>query len=570
MSSTPCAPSSLTKNTILGSSNYEPRAKNHSKPQRFKIVGNILIDSTMSQLNPMVNLPTSLSNSSSGRSTSSSNSTTNDRFETSSNQIGNIHAIYQESKFAPKNVNQVLRFQSFYVESIDESNLEQVRLRKNTILLYLQDNTFEIIEPRTQNSGIPQGIFLKRTKLFKEQQPPHHSSESENPKIPCTNTPSIPYCAQDLYIGFDFPIFGRFFKLYDCDQFTRDFYTKEFGINVGKKIEIPKDDYTLTREQVTRLCGGEHDHFYGKKTYALKTYMEAALGNPIRSRLQSEKKRKFLANSRKVLCFYCEHDMRDQLYGDLMQYTLDFFLEDDTIEIKEILKANSGRDPFPLLLRRSRLLKNWRLHLMDEQDRGVEEPTCRESYYNEEDLFVGASINVFGREMKLVDADSYTRDYYQVTWGKILLDAQYTKMDKIEFKKPEPPPYNGYGTEEDSLGSCNSLLPKPPRKDFIKMAEFDRKLLRFQAKMISTRKEQLQRRFIFTYYLMDDTISIYEPEQRNSGMVCGKFLERGTYKTPEGERFSLKDFYLGAQVSFNGYRFEIIECDEYTKKFLAA
>ena len=35
------------------------------------------------------------------------------------------------------------------------------------------------------------------------------------------------------------------------------------------------------------------------------------------------------------------------------------------------------------------------------------------------------------------------------------------------------PPYTGYGTEEDSLGSVFSLNHKPPIKDHIKMFEKD-------------------------------------------------------------------------------------------------
>ena len=38
--------------------------------------------------------------------------------------------------------------------------------------------------------------------------------------------------------------------------------------------------------------------------------------------------------------------------------------------------------------------------------------------------------------------------------------------------------------------------------------------------------------FVIKYYLEDDTIAIFELPQRNSGMVEGKFLERGTYKKP--------------------------------------
>lgn len=49
----------------------------------------------------------------------------------------------------------------------------------------------------------------------------------------------------------------------------------------------------------------------------------------------------------------------------------------------------------------------------------------------------------------------------------------------------ELPPYNGFGSLEDSLQSCLSLVPQPPKKDFIKMLENDHKILRFEAEMVS-------------------------------------------------------------------------------------
>lgn len=44
-------------------------------------------------------------------------------------------------------------------------------------------------------------------------------------------------------------------------------------------------------------------------------------------------------------------------------------------------------------------------------------------------------------------------------------------MDKAKYHKFEMqiPPYNGYGSEEDSLGNCFSLMPKPPHKNLNKM-----------------------------------------------------------------------------------------------------
>lgn len=38
----------------------------------------------------------------------------------------------------------------------------------------------------------------------------------------------------------------------------------------------------------------------------------------------------------------------------------------------------------------------------------------------------------------------------------------------------EPAPYNGFGSEEDSLTSCHGLEPKPPQRDFDKFIYKDR------------------------------------------------------------------------------------------------
>lgn len=43
----------------------------------------------------------------------------------------------------------------------------------------------------------------------------------------------------------------------------------------------------------------------------------------------------------------------------------------------------------------------------------------------------------------------------------------------------EVPPYNGYGTPEDSLGNVYSLQPKPPKIDMTKLFTEDQYVLRF-------------------------------------------------------------------------------------------
>lgn len=70
--------------------------------------------------------------------------------------------------------------------------------------------------------------------------------------------------------------------------------------------------------------------------------------------------------------------------------------------------------------------------------------------------------------------------------------------------------------------STNSELTKQYSRDFLKFKEKDRNgldcnILRFVAKLDTNRPIDMDRRFIIFYHLSDDTISIFEPPQRNSG-----------------------------------------------------
>ena len=58
-----------------------------------------------------------------------------------------------------------------------------------------------------------------------------------------------------------------------------------------------------------------------------------------------------------VLRFYCIWDDRQRLFGDRQPFRLHYFLEDDTVEILEEPQSNSGRDAFPIFLRRTPLPK---------------------------------------------------------------------------------------------------------------------------------------------------------------------------------------------------------------------
>ena len=58
-----------------------------------------------------------------------------------------------------------------------------------------------------------------------------------------------------------------------------------------------------------------------------------------------------------MLRYFCLWDDRQALFGDRRPYRLHYFLEDGSCEILETREANSGREPFPVFLRRGLLPK---------------------------------------------------------------------------------------------------------------------------------------------------------------------------------------------------------------------
>ena len=97
----------------------------------------------------------------------------------------------------------VLRFFGYFKESIVEKELESGRIRLLVIFYYLTDDTISIVDTRQENSGIPQGGFLSRGKIYKED--------------------GSLLSFKDFKIGGDVMIYSKYVRIYDADQFTRDF-----------------------------------------------------------------------------------------------------------------------------------------------------------------------------------------------------------------------------------------------------------------------------------------------------------------------------------------------------------
>lgn len=91
---------------------------------------------------------------------------------------------------------------------------------------------------------------------------------------------------------------------------------------------------------------------------------------------------------------------------------------------------------------------------------------------------------MFGRDCVVYDCDNFTKAYYRYRLG---IELEPIKVEEGQKRAivHEVPPYTGYGSPEDSLGSVYSLQPKPPKKDMTKLFTNDQYVLRFEARMIS-------------------------------------------------------------------------------------
>jgi len=105
----------------------------------------------------------------------------------------------------------VLRFYGYFKESVVESRFENYRIRKLIILYHLEDHSIMISEPKQVNSGTPQGVFLKRQMVLKQ------------------DGSGLPMLPGDFRIGLDVGILGRSIRIYDCDEYTREFFEVSYS-----------------------------------------------------------------------------------------------------------------------------------------------------------------------------------------------------------------------------------------------------------------------------------------------------------------------------------------------------
>lgn len=133
-----------------------------------------------------------------------------------------------------------------------------------------------------------------------------------------------------------------------------------------------------------------------------------------------------------------------------------------------------------------------------------------EEYYSPKDFQVGQRVRLLGRTFLLCDCDGFTEDYYKKNHPDMEMKTIQTpekkkrmpekqKVGRVDgvmkscsrwwhFSRPcsqVVAPYNGFGSLEDSLQNCLSLIPEPPRRNVTKMLDNSHKVLRYSAILVS-------------------------------------------------------------------------------------
>jgi Ca2+-binding EF-hand superfamily protein len=179
-------------------------------------------------------------------------------------------------------------------------------------------------------------------------------------------------------------------------------------------------------------------------------------------------------------------------------------------------------------------------------------------------------LKLMNSEFFIYDADDFTRGYFKQAMGLDLDPKIDVQLPERTVPRAETPPYTGYGTWQDSMGSVTHLVPKQPQKDAVQLFEHSGKVLRFKAKFSKPKPEDVDRLFVVSYFLEDDTLSIHEPPQRNLGIVTGRFLEKSVHMNQvTGKIFQMEDLTPGCIIKVYNHEFQMLDCDEFTKKLIA-
>ncbi|XP_044577876.1 EF-hand domain-containing protein 1-like [Cotesia glomerata] len=254
------------------------------------------------------------------------------------------------------------------------------------VLYFLTDDTIAVREIQVTNYGKdPSRLLLKRMKVPKNWSDVPNSFPSIYMERYDNNNGDF-YSPSDLKVGETIFIFGRKFYFYDCDNFTRKYYSEMLNI-----------------QQPARVSAGiDNDDYYYNNSEARKRLQRQIKENNkedvIRKIFNHPKKLRYLVS---MIAVHPEDKDRE--------FVLEYSLSDGKIKITEIDKRNSGHRGGCFLA--AMLVPKSKIYRADTDNDQV-------VYYTPEDFFIGAEINIFNHRFVITGADLFVLKYVEANRDK--------------------------------------------------------------------------------------------------------------------------------------------------------
>ncbi|KFM74498.1 EF-hand domain-containing family member C2, partial [Stegodyphus mimosarum] len=478
--------------------------------------------------------------------------------------------------------------------------MDHMKFRECYVLYFVEDGTMKVFEPRQKNTGFLQGCILNRNMMPKPE--------------------GGYYALEDLNVGETLVLFGKSFKLLDCDSFTRTFLT-EMGFRVKNPEPGMKDPVLADREQADKpqTCRRRS----GQKNFTLRT---------------------FCRNFPKVLHFFGMYERSAAHLEDKRFISLYYSLTDGTIKIVDAQKIpeykhclrNGAYDNYvilrptrvpknmtqinfpgdicdPVVLNLSAKTKDTRLRelLLSSQNKMDKSAFITDSnplleqknfiqYYTSEDLDLGIAINIFGARVYLYDCDEFTKEFYRTEFNKELVPVSLPEIEHPKYHKLVYP--QQLGSQEDSLITCHGVESIKGKRDFVLNYELSKKVpergsrlkqqlkfflncrdgcdgkeLRYLAHILTNDVLKKNPILIIKYFLEDDTIEITGPhmnfwimsKEKNRYMKRMKVVKPTCQpKNSNHCYYSAKDMYVGNIICVENEAVCLCDADEYTYDYM--
>eukprot|EP00796_Vickermania_ingenoplastis_P013468 gene13468-9276_t len=453
----------------------------------------------------------------------------------------------------------VVRMLGYFKEKVNESPVEEERIRKVLIKYYVKDDSISVHEAKTLNSGMEQTTILSRRRVPKDK-----------------NSLSEILTLEDFHIGDTVKIYDQGYQIVDMDKRTRKYFREVRKEEVPPAIPLPEDTYGKIQEErlgrTTRRCITSDDMDRKRVVEQQLTGIYTKHSNEDIAIAQQ-----FLNNRiNEHLSFLALWDDRGSLNGDLHFCVLRVFLENYAIEVAENRPENSGRSGGPILISRQRVPRPGTDLTKSRYQEHTYGKVMKTDYLCPDDFQIGQTYEIFGKPFFLYDTDAYTRKYVKDHFNIDLLPAinidPYVK-DREKKVLFFPPPPNGFGSEREVVENWLALNIKAARPNQDQLFAERGRVMNFAARLANPLvKGDEGREFVITFYRETGELEIQERARRNTGFIGGRFLLKGKHRKelPDGSTapFTPQDFQVGQTVVIYSRPFRLVEMDEGTRRIL--